>query len=280
MSNMRNTFVVMFFLSFVFGFAQNNSTVVKKNPKDGEELDYVQIFTSVEVQASPPGGMDAFRKYLVSSFNLPEVSQTTIATVIVKFVVWNDGTIKNIQIIKETPENLGLGKEAIRVLNNAAKWIPAEINGKKVCQYFSLPIKLEIPATEKKQPIQEIKKEEAPIASENSITNPEKQAEPIGGMSKFYSQLSSSIQVPEIDIDGTYKTRVKFLVNQDGSLSDFQIIEEKPFNIGLGQSVIRYLKSIEKWIPAEQNGRKVRTYFVLPVTTVIESEPEPELKKD
>ena len=116
--------------------------------------------------------------------------------------------------------------------------------------------------------------EEAPIVLENSVTLIEKQAEPIGGIKKFYSQLASKIQIPEVEVVGTYKTKVKFLVNQDGSLSDYQVIEEKPTNIGLGQNVIKYLQTIENWIPGEQNGRKVKTYFVLPVTTVIKPEPK------
>ncbi len=68
-------------------------------------------------------------------------------------------------------------------------------------------------------------------------------------------------------------------MNQDGSLSDFQVIEEKPSNIGLGQNVIKYLQSIENWIPGEENGKKVKTYFVLPVTTIIEKSPEPKKEK-
>lgn len=124
-------------------------------------------------------------------------------------------------------------------------------------------------------------KEEKPSASEKlpkiNITAPEKQAEPVGGITKFYKDLASKIQVPDVDVAGNYKTKVKFVVNQDGSLSDFQVLEETPSKVGLGLNVIKYLQSIENWIPSEQNGKKVKMYFVLPVTLNIE--PEPVIKK-
>lgn len=124
-------------------------------------------------------------------------------------------------------------------------------------------------------------KEEKTSSSEKlpkiNITAPEKQAEPVGGIKKFYTDLSAKIQVPEVEIAGNYKTKVKFVVNQDGSLSDYHVLEETPSNVGLGQNVIKYLQSIENWIPSEKNGKKVKTYFVLPVTLNIE--PESVIKK-
>jgi hypothetical protein len=248
------------------------------------DFDYSQIFTSVQVQAIPPGGMNAFRKSVAASFKLPQVTEKTIGTVVAKFVVWDDGTIKNIQIIKETPTNLGLGNEATRVLSSSDKWIPGKYNGRNVKQYYTLPISIQITPTEKIiQPIEEFKKEQAPVLSEKvieaSVSTPEKKAEPIGGVKKLYADLASKIQIPEVEVAGNYKTRVKFLVNQDGSLSDFQVVTETPSNVGLGLNVIKYLQGYGNWTPGEQNGRKVKTYFVLPVTLNIEPDIEPEIKK-
>ena len=250
----------------------------------GNDFDYSQIFTSVQVQAIPPGGMNAFRKSVAASFKLPQVSEKTIGTVVAKFVVWDDGTIKNIQIIKETPTNLGLGNEATRVLSSSDKWIPGKYNGRNVKQYYTLPISIQITPTEKNiQPTEEFKKEQAPVLSEKvieaSVSTPEKQAEPFGGLKKFYTELSLKIQIPEVQVADVYRTKVKFLVNIDGSLSDFQVIDEKPSNVGLGLNVIKYLQSIPNWIPSEQNGKKVKTYFVLPVTLSIEPDAPSEIKK-
>lgn len=152
---MKNSFTLILFLSFVFGFGQdtiaNEKAIVEKNE------DYNQIFTTVQVQASPPGGMNAFRQYIGSSFVLPVVYQKTIGTVIAKFVIWDDGVLRDIQIIKETPQGLGLGKEAIRVLSNSPKWTPGIYEGRSVKQYYTLPISIQItPAEKAEQPAQEL----------------------------------------------------------------------------------------------------------------------------
>ena len=122
-----------------------------------------------------------------------------------------------------------------------------------------------------------IKSENNSSESVNGSIN--KHAEPVGGLRKFYKDLSSKMIVPEVDIAGTYKTKVKFIVNQNGSLSDFEVKEETPYNIGLGKNVIKYLQTIANWIPAEQDGRKVRTNFLLPVSVVLTPETDIELKK-
>ncbi|WP_329805538.1 energy transducer TonB [Flavobacterium facile] len=119
-----------------------------KEEQQGDDTDYNAIFTSVQVQAAPPGGMNAFRKQIASSFRLPEVDETTTGTVIAKFVVWDDGSIRDIQIVKESPAGLGLGKEATRILSKSPKWTPGIYNGRSVKQYYTLPISIQITANE------------------------------------------------------------------------------------------------------------------------------------
>jgi len=161
---MKNSFTILLFLSLAVGFGQNNEApkedakLIKENTTEkSEETDYDQIYTSVQVQAVPPGGMNAFRKYIASSYRLPEVSEKTLGTIIVKFVVWDDGSLRDINIIKENPVGLGLGKEAIRVLTNSAKWTPGQYNGRSIKQYYTIPISLQIAPVDKiVQPIKEI----------------------------------------------------------------------------------------------------------------------------
>lgn len=161
---MKNSFTILLFLILAVGFGQNNEApkedakLIKENTTEkSEETDYDQIYTSVQVQAVPPGGMNAFRKYIASSYRLPEVSEKTLGTIIVKFVVWDDGSLRDINIIKENPVGLGLGKEAIRVLTNSAKWTPGQYNGRSIKQYYTIPISLQIAPVDKiVQPIKEI----------------------------------------------------------------------------------------------------------------------------
>ena len=161
---MKNIFAILLFLNLSVGFGQNNNSqkedaklIKEKTTEKSDETDYDQIYTSVQVQAVPPGGMNAFRKYIASSFRLPEVDETTTGTVIAKFVVWDDGSIRDIQIVKESPAGLGLGKEAVRVFTNSAKWTPGQYNGRSIKQYYTIPISLQIAPVDKiVQPIKEI----------------------------------------------------------------------------------------------------------------------------
>ena len=119
-----------------------------KEDQKGDDTDYNSIFTTVQVSASPPGGMNAFRKQIASSFRLPEVDETTTGTVVAKFVVGLDGSISDIVILKESPVGLGLGKEATRILSRSPKWTPGVYNGRNVKQYYTLPISIQITANE------------------------------------------------------------------------------------------------------------------------------------
>lgn len=114
----------------------------------GDDTDYTQIFNNVQVPAGPPGGINAFRKQIANSFKMPDVEESTIGTVIARFVVAEDGSISDIKIVKESPLGLGLAKEATRILLRSPKWTPGFQNGRSVKSYFTLPISIQITANE------------------------------------------------------------------------------------------------------------------------------------
>ena len=153
---MKNIFFIILFLSFAFCFGQDTTApkeetkLVKENTTDVKtETEYNQIFNSVDIHALPPGGMNAFRKYVGQSFRLPEVNTSTIGKVITKFTVCNDGSICDIQILNESPANIGLGEEVKRVLNLSGNWKPALKNDEAVSSYYTLPISLQITPIDK-----------------------------------------------------------------------------------------------------------------------------------
>ena len=160
MSNMKNIFAAILFLSFAFGFGQENTALkedaklIKENAtEENSKTEYNQIFTSVDVHAQPTFGMNSFRQYIASSFRLPEVDTTTIGRVITKFTVCEDGSICDIQVVNESPAGLGLGEETKRILNVYGNWKPAFLNNKAVNSYYTLPIAIEITPAEISEPI-------------------------------------------------------------------------------------------------------------------------------
>ncbi|WP_431245075.1 energy transducer TonB [Flavobacterium sp. P21] len=57
---------------------------------------------------------------------------------------------------------------------------------------------------------------------------------------------------------------VIFVVEEDGSLSNFNIAKNTPKEIG--KEVIRVLKTASNWIPGKLNGKTVRSSYILPFT--------------
>lgn len=88
-----------------------------------------------------------------------------------------------------------------------------------------------------------------------------------GGPQAFSDFLSRNLSAPEELEPGDKKTvLVGFWVDADGFISRIEIIQSggKSFD----KEVIRVLRKMPKWNPAEQNGHKVPTAFSQPVTFV------------
>lgn len=87
-----------------------------------------------------------------------------------------------------------------------------------------------------------------------------------GGNDKFaiyfsnYFQYSSEMK--EAELKG--KVFATFVVERDGSITDIKIIR----NLGYGtdKAAMDVLKKMPKWRPGEQNGKKVRCTFIIPIT--------------
>jgi protein TonB len=84
-----------------------------------------------------------------------------------------------------------------------------------------------------------------------------------GGMDKFYSFIAKNYQTPEEEgLKG--KVYVTFVVEKDGSLTDIKVLRD--IGYGTGKEAIRVLKATPRWSPGEQNGKRVRCTFSLPIT--------------
>ena len=82
-----------------------------------------------------------------------------------------------------------------------------------------------------------------------------------------------SVVIPQIDKEapaGSYTVKVRFVVEQDGSLSDIKALNDPGY--GIAEKITEVLKRSPKWTPARQNGRKVRAYYTQPVTLVLTEE--------
>ena len=106
----------------------------------------------------------------------------------------------------------------------------------------------------------------AVVEEDNSIYNTagiEVKPDFPGGLEKFYKFVGNNYQTPEEDgLKG--KVYVTFVVEKDGSLTDIKVIRD--IGYGTGKEAIRVLNKCPKWTPGEQNGKKVRVLYSLPIT--------------
>lgn len=132
----------------------------KSNPSSRSNLD--EIFMLVDEDARFPGCEDLnesdiykskcaqrkFMQYIYSNMVYPEEARKneTEGTVVVEFVIMKDGTMGEINLLRDLKD--GCGQEALRVIKgiNAAglRWVPARKNGAKVKVKYTLPLRFKL----------------------------------------------------------------------------------------------------------------------------------------
>lgn len=99
---------------------------------------------------------------------------------------------------------------------------------------------------------------------ELQIVDPiEKKPEFPGGIQGFYKFISKEYRTPKIKgLVG--KVYVSFIIEKDGSINEIKILRD--IGYGTGEEAIRVLKLSPNWKPGEQDGKKVRCSYGLPIS--------------
>ena len=83
-----------------------------------------------------------------------------------------------------------------------------------------------------------------------------------GGMQAFYDFIGKNYKTPDVKgLNG--KIFIQFVIEVDGSLTDIKSLRD--IGHGTGEEGIRVLKLCPKWIPGEDQGKKVRVQYSLPI---------------
>ena len=97
--------------------------------QNSEQLSPFQkvLYTLENIQVAPefPGGAKKFDEYVKANFRNPKAKAGT--EIVVEFVVEMDGSISNVEILKD--DKVGSGKELKRVMENSPKWLQGEHEG-------------------------------------------------------------------------------------------------------------------------------------------------------
>ncbi len=104
-------------------------------------------------------------------------------------------------------------------------------------------------------------------STQKIILVPQEGPEFPGGINTLYEFIGSQIKYPKdarkAEIEG--RVVVSFVVERDGSIKPESIKIEEGLYPSLDKEVIRVVKLMPNWIPAQQSGRTVRAKTGFPV---------------
>ncbi len=200
-----------------------------------------------------------------------------------KYAIWIDNkNVPNSELNKYTPEEIAYFSGSAVLKNARTKEHPQPFQfwffthpyfdknnmGKKPTKYpgdkVELFIDYEKEIVEQKT-VQEIAENsvEIPVEKSNIYQETDKKPDFPGGIKEFYNFIGKNFNVPEEkDLNG--KVFIKFIIETDGSLTNFEILRD--IGHGTGEEAIRVLKLSPKWIPAEKDGKPVRVEYSLPIS--------------
>lgn len=160
------------------------------------------------------------------------------------------------------------------------KFLPPKVTEKEVVEEEPMPTIEEIKENETGAVAVEgtdiVFDEPAPVMAEENEDDKvfmavEQQAEFPGGMAAMYKFLNKNQKYPasarRMGVEG--KVFVKFIVDKEGAISNIEIM--KGINADLDKEAIRLIKLMPPWKPGKQNGRSVKSQFVLPINFKLES---------
>lgn len=87
-----------------------------------------------------PGGAKALQKFIADKIIYPQmaIDNGDQGVVYVQMIIEPDGRITNAHILRGV--SIDIDVEAMRVVKGMPKWIPAEVDGKRVRVRYNLPI--------------------------------------------------------------------------------------------------------------------------------------------
>lgn len=105
------------------------------------------------------------------------------------------------------------------------------------------------------------------------IKNVETEAEFPGGNKSWQKYLGKTINYPDLVLTiapaGQFRSVVQFVVCTDGSVCD--VVCANSTHPLLDLEAVKAIKKGPNWVPAEQNGRKVKAYRIQPIVFSIEN---------
>lgn len=85
-----------------------------------------------------------------------------------------------------------------------------------------------------------------------------------GGHSEMLKFIKENLKYPRDSKTVQGKVYVEFVVNDNGSLSDFRVV--KGLADSFDNSALETVKKMPNWIPAKKDNKPIKTKIVVPIT--------------
>jgi len=122
------------------GTGTGAAPAAKQEPAPIGKTDTKTVLTHVDKEPEFPGGQAAFNKFVADNLRYPAIASENgvEGTVVLNFVVEEDGSITNIEIRRDIGN--GCGGEAVRLARAMPKWVPGQHKGRTVRVMCTLPV--------------------------------------------------------------------------------------------------------------------------------------------
>ena len=235
------------------------------------QQDRDSIYNIVEQMPEFPGGVAEMMTYLSGNIKYPEEAKDKgiSGRVFIGFVVEKDGSVNQVKVMKGIGG--GCDDEAVRVVKAMPKWKPGMQKGKPVRVSYMLPISFKLdegdksPEEQMEQALEKAKKPNKDGVYQIAETMPEYP----GGMDGLRTFIQENLTVPEkykdMDTKAEYRVFVQFVVAEDGSITNVELLKPEPSKQDLNDEAVRVVKGMPKWKPGTVDGKPVKVRYTLPV---------------
>jgi N-acetylmuramoyl-L-alanine amidase len=249
----------------------------------GSQLNSIQLEGSVSDSTEPkfPGGPEAWANYLEKNVNLKVLTDKKAPpgnyTVIVTFLIDDEGNVSEVKALNDP--GYGSADEAVWVITNSGKWIPATENGKPATyrQKQSITFRIDEPQKNKTFNSNDLSDTANTLLKTGTVkftpplivkdTNFVKASFPGGhdAWEKLLEKnLKSNIPVDKGSPPGTYKVVVSFMVDATGKVSKVKADNDPGY--GTAEEAVRVIANGPDWVPAKNNNSPVSSVVKQDIT--------------
>ena len=232
------------------------------------------IYQIVDEMPQYPGGEKAMMEYVAKNVKYPQEAKDKEiqGRVFVSFVVEKDGSVSTVKVLRGIGG--GCDEEAVRVVSSMPKWKPGIKDGKPVRVSYMMPLNFKLTEGKPAKPSKkaDANKPDMKPDKDGVYQIVEEMPRFPGDEKALMEYLKSNLQMPEKykgdDAEfrlAEYRTFIRFVVTEDGSISDVNLIKKTEGFKDLDDEALRVVKAMPKWEPGKMGGKPVKVYFHLPV---------------